>query len=85
MAFRIDSRFAAPSLSGARLEEGEDEPANEASAAAELLEVLGRRSNLDDLHSAEPELREKATMETADLLGRAGYDRDAYLSWVEQL
>ena len=58
-------------------------PFDEAELAIKLVTSVQRITDVDMLLDSDAMLRESLVTSSADLLKSAGYDRDAYIQWVE--
>jgi predicted RNase H-like nuclease len=57
---------------------------SERECALKLAEFVFKIRDVDDVLAADPELKTKLCESHADLLEAAGYDRTAYLKWVDE-
>jgi len=56
---------------------------DERECALKLVESVANVKDVDQILDSNPELKEALTAAQADLLESAGYDRAAYLTWVQ--
>ena len=67
----------------AKLESAAKNYPSESECALKLAEFVFKIRDVDEVLAADPELKAKLRDSHADLLEAAGYDRAAYIKWVD--